>query len=361
MKPLAVNYSWTPDRKELYKLYDDILDTGELTNNKKYVQLLEKTLVEQGHARYAFTTCNGTMALQIAINALNIFSGEIITTPHTFIATASSIVWQSCTPVFVDIDPETLCIDPALIEQKITANTRAILAVHVYGGCCDIDAIEAIALRHSLPTIYDASHAFGSMYKGKSVFGFGTISTASLHAFKIVSAVEGGVVFCNDEELADRIYKIRYFGKNKDNEEELVGINGKMSEFNAAFAMLSLANLDAEIKARNSHADYYLAALKNLHGFRFPNYKHSSFVNHAYFPVIFPSENKLVESLNRAKADNIILKRMFYPSLNKLSFLSTNSGTVRISEDISLRIMCLPIYKGLTVAELDRVINSIIG
>jgi dTDP-4-amino-4,6-dideoxygalactose transaminase len=357
MKPIYVNHTWVPNREELYKIYDDIFERRELTNNKKYVQQLEQTLVAQGHSKYAFTTTNGTMALQIAIRALEIFNGEIITTPHSFIATAASIIWQNCTPVFVDIDPLSLCIDASQIEHKITPKTKAILAVHAYGNVCDIEAIEDIAARRGLHTIYDASHAFGVIYKGKSIFNFGSISTVSLHASKIVSAVEGGVVFCKNEIIARRIFQIRYFGKNADNDAELIGTNGKMSELNAGFGLLSLANLSKEIAARNKQAAYYKEALKAYPHLLQIVYRHDTTTNNAYYPIVVPSEKKLFSLIEFAASKNVFLRRVLYPSLNTLPFL--NPSDTPVSESISPRIFCIPIYEGLSIQDQDRVIEVV--
>jgi dTDP-4-amino-4,6-dideoxygalactose transaminase len=282
MKELQVNYPWVPDKRKLYELFDDILDRRELTNNKKYVQLFEKKLRESTDTAYAFAMCNGTIALQIAIRSLNILAGEIITTPHSFIASASSILWQNCKPVFVDVEPDTLCINPDLIEEKITEHTKAILAVHIYGSVCNIDAIEQIARKYNLPTIYDGSHAFGVTYQNQSVFNFGAISAVSLQAFKIVSSVEGGVIFCKDKGLADRIHQIRYFGKNADNYEEIIGTNGKMDEFNAAFGLLSLGNLKEEMLVRNNIAKCYIESFSESKNF---NCWHTSVIQVLIFAI----------------------------------------------------------------------------
>lgn len=355
MKTLYVNRPWLPDRKELYAMFDDILDTGELTNNRKYVQLLEKKMVEFANVPYSYVTGNGTIALQIAIRALNINEGEIITTPHSFIASASSIVWQNCRPVFVDVEPDTLCINADLIKEKINTKTKAILAVHVYGSVCDIEAINRIAAQHELPVIYDASHAFGAAYKGESVFRFGTISTASLHASKIVSAVEGGVVFCNEQQLAERVFKIRYFGKNENNEEEIVGINGKMDEFNAAFGVLSLDNLQQELEARRKIASFYIQQLASLDNVTLLSYKRNSAVNYSYFPLILSGEEDLFRLMEAGKKQQVLFKRIWYPSLNTLTFLDAPAAELPVSDSISKRIVCVPIYSDMTKDDCQRV------
>ncbi len=359
MKELHVNYPWVPDKKELYKLFDDILERRELTNNKKYVQLFERRLAKNTRVPYIFAMGNGTVALQIAIRSLNIEQGEIITTPHSFIASASSIAWQNCKPVFVDVEPDTLCMDADFIEEKITENTKAILPVHVYGGVCNIDAIGKLAEKYKLPVIYDSSHAFGTTYKYKSIFNYGTINTVSFHASKIVSSVEGGAVFCKEKYLAERVYKIRYFGKNSANHEELLGINGKMDEFNAAFGILSLDNLSHEISVRSDIANAYTKAFRELKKVQLLSFKRNTRLNFSYFPIVLPNERSVFKLIEAGKKRNVFFKRIWYPSLNTLLFLNHSISKLPVSESISKRIVCLPIYSAMTENDTKRVIEVV--
>ena len=357
MKKLEVNKTWIPNKTELYSFFDDILESGQLTNNGKYVKKLEDTLKEQTDVKHAYATGNGTIALHIALKALEITEGEIITTAFSFIATASSILWERCTPIFVDIDPNTLCIDANVIESKITSKTKAIMSVHVFGNTGDIEHIEAIAKKHKISTIYDGAHAFGTRYNGKSVFQYGSVSTLSMHTSKIVSAVEGGAIFTNDDELAERVFKIRYFGKDKDNYEEILGTNGKMNEFNAAFALLSIENFKKEKEKRKKIDTFYRLQLKEIQGIdlTIPNKKAE--INYSYFPVILKSEEEVHKIIAKAKSKNIIIRRYWYPALNSIAFINRNPNDTPIAYSVANRVVCLPIYKSLNEEDIARVVN----
>ncbi len=321
-----------------------------LTNNGPLVNELELKLKEYLDLPHFLFLCNGTVALQIAIKAMEL-KGEIITTPFSYVATTSSIVWEGCIPVFVDIDEETLNIDPKKIEAAITPATSAILATHVYGNPCDIDAIDAIAAKHHLKVIYDAAHCFGTKYRGKSVFSYGDISTCSFHATKLYHTVEGGGVFTNSPELLEKMAFLKNFGHNGPVEFAEVGINGKNSEMHAAMGLANLSYVDAILLRRKELCEHYDARLKGLK-VRKPLVRTMSESNYAYYPVIFEREEQLVKSMETLISHEIFPRRYFYPSLNTISY-TKGKYTAPISESVSKQVMCLPLYHDLSVEEID--------
>ena len=320
-----------------------------LTNNGPLVNQLELNLKEYLGTPHLLFLTNGTIALQIAIKALEL-SGEIITTPFSFVCTTSSIVWEGCSPVFVDIDPDSLNMDPKKIEAAITKKTSAILATHVYGNPCDIDAIEKIAKKHGLKVIYDAAHCFGTKYNGKSVFAYGDISTVSFHATKLFHTIEGGAVFTRDPEMLKKMAFLRNFGFNGPEDFEGVGINGKNSEFHAAMGLANLPYVEKILASRREQYERYDAKLKGLKVKRIKVNKNAVF-NHAYYPIIFDSETALLKSAEALAAEKITTRRYFYPSLSKLKYVKRQKAP--ISEDISKRVLCLPLFYDLTKEEID--------
>ncbi len=299
---------------------------------------------------------NGTIALQIAIKALEL-KGEIITTPFSFIATTTTIIWENCKPVFADIDPNTLNIDPKKIEEAITPATTAILATHVFGNPCDIEAIEAIAKKHNLKVIYDAAHCFGVKYKGKSVLEFGDISTISFHATKLYHTVEGGAVVSKSPELIYRLSKLRNFGFKTPESFDGIGINGKNSEFHAAMGLCNLKYADEIIANRKALYQRYKNMLANK-GLTFQTINKAAEYNHSYFPVIFESEELLLKVKNELEINWIYPRRYFYPSLSTLDYLDQQATP--IANDISKRILCLPMYHALSEEEQDLISRIII-
>jgi dTDP-4-amino-4,6-dideoxygalactose transaminase len=294
---------------------------------------------------------NGTIALQLAIKALGL-KGEIITTPFSYVATTSSIVWEGCIPVFVDIDEETLNIDPNKIEDAITSRTSAILATHCFGNACDIDAIETIAQRHNLKVIYDAAHCFGTQYKGKSIFEYGDVSTLSLHATKPVHSVEGGLVVTQDPELLKRLAFMRNFGHDGPEKFHGLGINGKNSELHAAVGLVVLEYAGKILESRKKQAEYYNLVLQNLRVNR-QSIQTDCLHNHAYYPVIFGNEEDAVKSHIYLSEREISTRRYFYPSLNCLSYVQARS--LPIAQKVAESILCLPIFHGLSTQEQDMI------
>jgi dTDP-4-amino-4,6-dideoxygalactose transaminase len=299
---------------------------------------------------------NGTMALQIAIKALDL-KGEIITTPFSFVATTNSIVWEGCTPVFVDIDGETFNIDPAKIEAAITPKTSAILATHVYGNPCDIDAIQKIADQYSLKVIFDAAHCFGTKYKNKSVFEYGDISTTSFHATKLFHTIEGGAVFTKCPDLLKKMALMRNFGHNGPDEFAELGINGKNCEFHAAMGLCNLKQVDDILDKRRLLSFYYWKALSPLKA-KYPKLNEDLDYNYAYFPVLFESAELMLSCLKALENEKIYCRRYFYPPLSSLPFLAP--AYMPVCESVASRIMCLPLYHTLTSSDLDLITRVIL-
>jgi dTDP-4-amino-4,6-dideoxygalactose transaminase len=296
------------------------------------------------------------VALQMAIKALEL-KDEIITTPFSFIATTSSIVWEGCKPVFVDIDEDSLNIDASKIEAKITNKTSAIIATHVYGNPCDVVTIEKIAKKHNLKVIYDAAHAFGVSVDGKSIFEYGDISTCSLHATKLYHSVEGGLVTTNDAELLKRLASIRNFGFSGPVTFDELGINGKNSEFHAAMGLANLNHIQAINAKRKAISDRYWKNLEGLN-LRKQTWNKNSQNNYAYFPVVFENEELMLKCIELLQAHEIFTRRYFYPSLaNTLPYLSGQN--MPITDNVSKRILCLPLYFDLTFEEVDLVTRLI--
>jgi dTDP-4-amino-4,6-dideoxygalactose transaminase len=327
-----------------------------LTNNGPLVNELELRLKVYLDVPHMLFTGNGTIALQIAIRALGL-KGEIITTPFSFVATTTSILWETCKPVFVDIDPGSLNIDVTKLEAAITPQTSAILATHVYGNPCDIDAIDAIAQKHNLKVIYDAAHCFGTQYKGKSVFQYGDVSTVSFHATKLYHTIEGGGVFSSDPDLLKKMAYMRNFGFHGTEEFACVGINGKNSEFHAAMGLVNLKYADDIIKKRKEHFLYYNELLKNMQMSQ-QVLNPDSVYNYSYYPVILPSEAILKKVEEMMNASWIYPRRYFYPALHTVSFVEKYECDHCL--DISKRVLCLPLYYDLTTEEIHLIIRVLL-
>jgi dTDP-4-amino-4,6-dideoxygalactose transaminase len=348
---IPVTKSFLPPFEEYETYLKGIWQRNWLTNNGPLVNELELRLKEYLNVPHLLFLSNGTIALQIAIKALEL-KGEIITTPFSYVATTSSIVWEGCVPTFVDIDPHSLNIDASKIEEAITPHTSAILATHVYGNPCDIDAISTIAQKHNLKVIYDAAHCFGTKYKGKSVFEYGDISTTSFHATKVFHTIEGGAVFTDSAELTKKMSYLLNFGHNGPDTFAEVGINGKNSEFHAAMGLTNLKSIAAILKTRKEQSEYYNSRLKTLNVGKIKINPLCEF-NYAYYPIIFKTEKELLKNLENLNAHRIYPRRYFNPSLNKLPYVTYKE--MPVSEDISTRVLCLPLYFDLSVEEMDLI------
>jgi dTDP-4-amino-4,6-dideoxygalactose transaminase len=348
---IEVTKPFLPPIEEYEDYIKKIWQRNWLTNNGPFVNELELRLKEYLNINHLLYLSNGTVALQIAIKALAL-KGEIITTPFSYVATTSSIVWEGCTPVFVDIDAETLNIDDTKIEAAVTENTSAIIATHTYGNPCNIDAIQAIADKHQLKVIYDAAHCFGTTYKGKSVYEYGDVSTASFHATKIFHTIEGGAVFTSDANLLKKMAYMRNFGHNGPEDFADVGINGKNSEFHAAMGLVNLKYVDSILKSRQLQCAKYNEWMKylNLKNIKLTD---SSNFNFSYYPVIFQTEMGLLKAIEMLNGHNIFPRRYFYPTLNNLKYVKKYNTP--ICDDIGSKVLCLPMYHTLSVEEIDFV------
>lgn len=328
-----------------------------LTNMGPLASDLEMQLKDFLKVNHLLFVTNGTVALQMAIRALDL-KGEIITTPFSFVATTSSIVWENCKPVFVDIDENSLNINAEKIEAAITENTSAILATHVYGNPCDVERIEEIAKKHNLKVIYDAAHAFGVEVSGKSVFEFGDISTCSLHATKLYHSVEGGLVITQNADLLKKMAYIRNFGFDGPENFAELGWNGKNSEFHAAMGLSNLRFIENIHNKRKELTRRYDEKLKNLKARR-PIWHKGSENNYAYYPVIFDSEELMLKCMEHLKLHEIFTRRYFYPSLAKvLPYVEPQD--LPITEDIAKRVLCLPLYYDLTLEEVDMICRHLL-
>lgn len=348
---INVTKSFLPPFEDYFEYVRSIYKRNWLTNNGPFVNELELKLKQYLNVPHLLYINNGTTALQLAIKALDL-SGEIITTPFSYVATTSSIVWEGCQPVFVDIDPDTFNIDPAKIEVAITPKTSAIMATHVFGNPCDIEAIGAIAKKHNLKVVYDAAHCFGSTYKGKSVFAFGDISITSFHATKLFHTIEGGAVFTQSPELLRKLAYLRNFGHKGYEDFEGLGINGKNSEFHAAMGLANLPFIDKILASRKQQSKYYDLILKGLRCKGISVNPDSGF-NYSYYPVVLESEAFLLAAIDLLNLNMIFPRRYFYPSLNNLCYLEKQHTPV--SEDISRRIICLPLFHDLAKEEQDMI------
>jgi len=341
-----------------YEVYlRQIWENHFLTNQGPLLQKFEEKMKTYLGVKDFHFVSNGTTALQLALNALDITEGEVITTPFSYVASTGAILWERCEPVFVDIDPETFVIDADKIEAAITDRTRAILAVHVFGMPCDVEKIEAIAKKHGLKVIYDGAHAFGVRYKGKSLLDYGDISVCSFHATKLFHTIEGGCLIARDKAVSDRIELKKRFGHNHD-EHYMLGINGKASEFQAAMGLANFKYVAQNIKKRKAVSEVYDRLLDD----KFQTLKKQPEVeyNYSYYPIVFKSEAALLRAKKALEALDIYPRRYFYPSLNTVPYLK-HRQSAPISEDISRRIMCLPLYPELSetiIAKICEVLNK---
>lgn len=349
---IPVTKPFLPPREEYEKYLSGIWKRQWLTNMGPLSNKLELELKRHLQVKHLLFVTNGTIALQLAIKALDL-KGEIITTPFSFVATTSSIVWEGCQPVFVDIDKQSLNIDPKQIEAAITENTTAILATHVYGNPCDVETIDEIAKKHDLKVIYDGAHAFGVEVNGKSIFEYGDISTCSLHATKLFHSTEGGLVITKDPELLKKVAYMRNFGFSGPEAFAELGINGKNSEFHAAMGLANLPHLASVHNHRKALTERYDYMLRNFSA-RKPLWTDNSTVNYAYYPLIFESQELMLLCKDRLKRREIGTRRYFHPSL-AISLPYLEPKEFEVTDDLAGRVLCLPLFYDLTIVEVDLI------
>lgn len=353
---IPVTKSFVPPLKEYTRQVKRAFDNQWLTNRGELVLELESKLQEYLNTSRPLICNNGTIPIQIALK-LFAKGGEVITTPFSYVATTSSIVWENCTPVFVDIEAQYLCIEASKIEEAITRKTTAILATHVFGNPCDVETIESLAKQYGLKVIYDAAHCFGVNYKGKSIFDYGDVSTCSFHATKIFHTGEGGAIFCRNEDLMDKVYYSHNFGHDGPLAFHGLGINAKISELQAAMGLTNLPYMDHILSSRKKVVDYYLTNL-DFSKCRTMSLREHTTWNYSYFPIILENEEVLLKLLDKLAQAGITSRRYFYPSLNKLPYLE-KMVAMPVAEQVASSVICLPLYVGLLEEDLKRIVDII--
>lgn len=354
---IPITKPFLPPMEEYNQYLEGIWKRQWLTNMGPLASDLEMKLKAHLKVKHLLFVTNGTIALQMAIKALDL-EGEIITTPFSFVATTSTIVWEGCTPVFVDIDKESLNIDATKIEAAITEKTTAILATHVYGNPCDVEQIETIAKKHNLKVIYDGAHAFGVEINGKSIFEYGDISICSLHATKLYHSGEGGLIITKEPGLLKRLAYIRNFGFSGTDTFSELGINGKNSEFHAAMGLVNLNYIEDIHSQRKLLSECYDRNLASLEAHK-PKWHEQASINYAYYPLLFDNETLMLRCIDRLNQNEIFTRRYFYPSLaSALPYLEPQK--FGITDNVSKRILCLPLYFDLAVEEVELICRLIL-
>jgi len=351
---INVTRTYLPPIDQYKKYLETIWENGWLTNNGALARQLREKLVDYLGVPNIELVANGTLALQLAIKALNL-KGEVITTPFTYVATTTALLWENCEPVFVDIENKSFCIDAELIEAAITERTTAVLATHVYGYPCDVEKIERLANKYGLKVIYDAAHAFGVQLNGNSLLNHGDATVLSFHATKLFHTAEGGAVVCKDNVVAEKIGLLKKFGHIGEDDYRLAGINAKMSELHAAMGLCVLPMVDELITARRNLSELYDSRLLGS-GVILPQSSPGLDYNYAYYPVLFPSGDNMLAARQLLMDNDVLPRRYFYPSLNTLPYVNCNqSSPCPVSEDIAGRILCLPLYPELETRDVEHI------
>jgi dTDP-4-amino-4,6-dideoxygalactose transaminase len=364
--PIYVTQPYLPPLDEFVPYLEKIWNNKILTNGGPFHQQLEKELCDYLGVMHISLFTNGTIALVTALQALRI-TGEVITTPYSFVATAHSLLWNGIKPVFVDVDPFTLNIDPAKIEAAITPHTTAIMPVHCYGHPCDVQTIQKIADNYNLRVIYDAAHAFGVQVNSGSVLNYGDLSVLSFHATKVFNTFEGGAIICPDAKTKQRIDHLKNFGFVDEVTVVAPGINGKMSELNAAFGLLQLKHIDSALARRKKIDGSYRAQLAGVSGIHCLDGSGETGSNHSYFPIlVLPNYPLSREALyQKLKEHGVFVRRYFYPLISDFpmyrSMPSAQRDNLPVAADASAKVLCLPIYPDLQPEEQQRVIDLIQG
>lgn len=358
-KPLYVTQPTLPPLEEFLPYLEKIWDNKILTNGGEFHQQLEQVLCEYLGVKHLALFTNGTIALITALQALRI-TGEVITTPYSFVATAHSLLWNGIKPVFVDIDPITLNLDPEKIEAAITPQTTAILPVHCYGYPCDVARIQEIADNYNLKVIYDAAHAFGVKNESGSILNHGDLSVLSFHATKVFNTFEGGAIVCPDEKTKRRIDHLKNFGFADEVTVVAAGINGKMSEINAAFGLLQLKGIDDALEKRKAIDACYREGLKNVAGIHLANIG-EHIANYAYFPIFVEKERDAL--YQKLKENGIFARRYFYPLISDFPMYrglpSATQSNLPSACKVASEVICLPMYPSLTPEDVNRIVNII--
>jgi dTDP-4-amino-4,6-dideoxygalactose transaminase len=352
---INVTKTFFPPIEEYNSQVQRIWENQWLTNRGELVLELELKLKEYLSVSNVLIMNNGTIPIQIALKKLGCM-GEIITTPFSYVATTAAVIWENCTPVFVDINQEFLTIDETKIEAAITKKTTAILATHVFGNPCHIEAIEEIAAKNNLYVIYDAAHCFGVKYNGRSIFEYGDISTCSFHATKIFHTGEGGAIFAKDQNLFNQCFFSHNFGHNGQLDFHGLGINGKISELQAAMGLAVFPHMSQIIESRKCIVELY-DSLLSFTKIRKIKIRNNTEWNYSYYPILFETIDDLLKVQNELNENQIFPRRYFYPSLNKISYVK--NVDMPVSEYIAERILCLPLYHSLEQDDAKRIANLI--
>ncbi len=354
---ITVTRPWLPDRKKLDKYIDEMYVSQQLTNGGPLLDNLTARLKQHLDVKHIILVNNGTSALQVALKALSI-SGEVITSPFSFIATSSAIQWLGLQPVFADIDPRTFNLEPKNVEKCITDNTTAILATHVFGNPCEHDALRALADKYNLKLLYDAAHCFGVKQNDSSVLNYGDISVLSFHATKLFHTMEGGAIITNSDDMAKKIKLMINFGIENKDTISLCGINAKLNEMSAAMGLAVLDDIDIITGRRELIAKRYYKALQGVVGLQC--IKKNVLHNHSYLPIVLKSEFEVNTLINIFEKKKVIPRRYFYPSLDTLSFLKSRN-TCPKSRSLSSRVLCIPIYPTMELNDQSFIIDIIIN
>lgn len=354
---IQVTKTYLPDMEAFKAYVEEIYKSGWFTNNGRFVKELQQKLSDYLGVKNLLLVSNGTLALQVAYKLLGL-KGDVITTPFSFVATTSSLIWEGLNPVFVDIDEETFNLDPSAIEARITPSTNAIVATHVYGNACEVEAIETIARERNLKIIYDAAHAFSVNYRNESILNYGDISAISFHSTKIFHTIEGGAIVVKDDELYRRAQKMINFGIESPTEITELGINAKMNEFQAAMGLCMLAEFETNRDGRKKVSDAYMLGFRSMDKLRFQKHNPHTTVNYSHFPVLFENETTLLRVVDRLHEAGINPRRYFYPSLETLPYIAAQQSVPK-SSDIAARILCLPLFDGLAEDVQSKIIDII--
>ncbi len=364
-KKITVTSPLLPPLEEFIPYLEKIWDSKWITNNGQFHQQLEEALCDYLGVKHISVFTNGTLPLITALQALRI-TGEVITTPYSFVATTHALWWNGIKPVFVDIDHQTLNLDPKKIERAITPKTTAIMPVHVYGNPCNMEEIQAIADKYGLKVIYDAAHAFGVRINGESILNFGDMSTLSFHATKTYNTIEGGALICHDEKTKKRIDYLKNFGFAGETEVVAPGINAKMDEVRAAYGLLNLKYVDKAIDNRKIIAQTYREGLKQIKGISCLHDIEGVRHNYSYFPIFVDEKEYGLtrdELYQKLKDNNILGRRYFYPLISDFSTYreldSANPTNLPVANKVAEQVICLPIYDNLEIVDVERVIKLI--
>ena len=355
-KPINVTRSFMPPLGDVVSLLEGVWERAYLTNNGPLLLDLEKRLAQKNNVDRIVSVLNGTVAIELALEACGVHGGEVITTPFTFPATSTAIVRTGNIPVFVDIDPKIWNIDPEEVEKAVTPKTKAILPVHVFSCPCEVERLRGIADRHNLKLIYDGAHANFVKRGGRSIFEYGDCSTVSFHATKLYHTVEGGACFSSNDLIFERLRQLRFFGYDSQKRLSLVGTNAKMTEISAAVGLANLKYLDQVLAERKSLYEHYLEHLAECDGLEFQTFNPSEY-NYSYFPVLFKNEEQLLRVNSALNVKQIFPRRYFWPLLSDMpAFKDVKvAGDLNVARNVSSRILCLPLYPGLSKETVDEI------